>query len=239
MLFCRFAIPYFAGLALNAWGGYSMAVEGVSGDTPFSFSMMMHSSFLGAFHQMVTGLLPLPGSAGVSELFYNLLFNVYFSSYNGVSVHNENQLSAIVSSTQILWRTATFHLPLIVSGFTAAFYRSRPREPIHYANRKTFIALTMSTLTERQASADTMYQTSQLSRKALQNRLNSFVNGAKAKRTGAVSESDEERERLMKKARKEALKEAKAKPPKPEKEKKSRKSKKEEDDDGGWESWTV
>lgn len=237
MLFCRFAIPYFAGLALNAWDGYTETVTGVAGETPFSFSMMMHSSFLGAFHQMVTGLLPLPGSAGVSELFYNLLFNRYFSSYNNVSLSNESQLEVIVSSTQILWRTVTFHLPLVVSGLTAAFYRSRPKEPIHYANRKTFIALTMSTLTERQATAETMYKTSQLSRKALQNRLNSIVGGARKQKSSNVSQNEEEREKLMKRARKEAIKEAKAKPPKPEKEKK--KGKKKEEDESEWESWTV
>lgn len=179
LLFCRFCIPYFAGLALNAWK--VPAQPGVTPFTPtFDFSKMMDAAFLSAFHQMVTGLLPLPGSAGVSELFYSLLFQTYFSTYPGhvfsdvptaTGISELSNLSVWLSSTQILWRTITFHLPLIVSGFTAALYRSRPKEPIHFANRQTFVALQFETMEARKASADTMYETRQMSRRALQQKL--------------------------------------------------------------------
>ncbi len=222
LLFCRFCAPYFAGMSLNAWEGYCTAETGCV-KTPFSFQKMMEASFLGAFHQMVTGLLPLPGSAGVSELFYTLLFHNYFTTYNGAVLPAE-KLGAVLGSTQILWRTATFHLPLLVSGVTAALYRSRPKEPIHYANRKTFIALTMSTMTERKASAETMYETRQMSRKQLQNKLQG--GDAKTDKPPVIEVPNSE---------------TKLKPETPPKKPKApRKSKKNEEDDGGeWESWSI
>ena len=224
MLFCRFSIPYFAGMSLNAWDGYVDAAGLEIEKTPFSFPELMEASFLGAFHQMVTGLLPLPGSAGVSELFYSLLFHNYFMSYDGVAIPSE-RLNAVIGSTQILWRTATFHLPLLVSGFVAALYRSRPKEPIHYANRKTFLALTLATMQERKESADTMYATSQMSRKALISKL-----------SGKSEEKNPFEEEILPSKKKESL----PKPEKPKKIKKEKKKKKrDEDDDDNWESWSV
>ena len=214
-------------MSLNAWEGYC-AVEGTNCiSTPFSFPDMMEASFLGAFHQMVTGLLPLPGSAGVSELFYTLLFHNYFTSYMGKPVE-AGKLSAVLGSTQILWRTATFHLPLLVSGVTAALYRSRPKEPIHYANRKTFIALTMSTMSERKASADTMYETSQMSRRALQEKLSGKEEPVRPTEMPAP-----ETKSIPEKAKK------KPAPSKPLKEKPAKKKKRSEPDDDSWESWSV
>ena len=147
MLLLRFCIPYFAGLAMGM-------------EESFSVGRLFEASFLSAFHQMVTGIMPLPGSAGVSELFYGYLFNPFFGG---------NQV--LISSSLILWRTATFHIPLLVSGLVAAFYKSRPKESIHYANRATFVTLQLETYDERKKSADTMYETSQLSRKAIQEKL--------------------------------------------------------------------
>ncbi len=150
IIFIRNSIPYFSGLALHAWG------EGVE----FNALNMMHASFLGSFHQMVTGLIPLPGSAGVSELFYYYLFFDFFQKN-----------PAATAATQILWRTATFHLVMLVTGFFAAFYRSRPKEGIHHANRKTFLTLQLETYDERRRSADAIYETRGLSRKEIQRQL--------------------------------------------------------------------
>ena len=57
----KFCIPYFVGLAL---GNQSPAAG------------FWDCIFLSNYHQMVTGLIPIPGSAGVSEfVFYNLFVN--------------------------------------------------------------------------------------------------------------------------------------------------------------------
>ncbi|OPZ37414.1 MAG: hypothetical protein BWY98_00145 [Tenericutes bacterium ADurb.BinA155] len=145
----RNSIPYFAGLALNAFQ-----------DSSFSITMLFKAAFLSSFHQMVTGLIPLPGSAGVSEyFFYYLFFNFY------------NQNDGVIKAAQILWRTATYHLVLLISGLVSALYRSRPKEAIHYANRQTFVNLQLETFDERKRSADTMFETRQLSRKEIQKKI--------------------------------------------------------------------
>ena len=163
MLLLRFCIPYFAGLAM----GY---------DETFSVSRMFEASFLSAFHQMVTGVLPLPGSAGVSELFYGYLFRNFFNGNNGV-----------ISSSLILWRTATFHIVLLISGFVSAFYKSRPKESFHNANRETFVTLQLETYDERKKSADTMYETAQLSRRAIQDKLRATTKNIFGKKKGDAS----------------------------------------------------
>ena len=150
MIMIRSCIPYFAGFALHAWGP----------ETSFDFFKMMDGAFMLNFHQMVTGLVPIPGAAGISEFFYNQLYFNYFDGNAGV-----------INASQIIWRTATFHLPLLVAGLTAALYRSRPKEGISYANRKTFVTLQLETYDERKRSSDTMYETRQFSRREIQRRI--------------------------------------------------------------------
>ena len=132
----------------------------------FSVGKMFEASFLSGFHQMVTGLIPIPGSAGVSELFFEVLFYNFFDGGTSAAIRSAN-----VSSAQILWRTATFHIPLVVSGFVAAFYKAKPKEKFTQANRKTFVNLQLETYEERKRSADTMYETAQISRREIQRRL--------------------------------------------------------------------
>lgn len=209
MIFLRNSIPYLAGMALKAF------------DT-FNAYQLFHAAFLSSFHQMITGLIPLPGSAGVSELFYQYLFFNFFG---------EQQI--YVSSTLILWRTATFHLPLLASGLVAALYRSRPKEPIHYANRQTFVDIQMETFDERKRSADTLYETRQLSRKALQNKISETMSFSKLKKERQISipkeESQTEDISPMKKHYEPPKKQ------KPVKEKKHKQKKEKEDDMQRWE----
>jgi len=163
VILCRDSIPYFAGLALHAYTG------------PFSFDvgMLFKATFLSAFHQMVTGLIPLPGAAGISEyFFYYLFFNFYGNTYSTLDPTLVIRYAdANVKAAQILWRTATYHLVLLVSGFVAALYRSRPKEQFQYSNRQTFVNLQLETFDERKRSSDTMFETRQLSRKEIQRKI--------------------------------------------------------------------
>ena len=151
ILLIRYSIPYFSACAVHA--------EGPMFDNGFDFVNVLKVAFRTSCHQMITGLIPLPGSAGVSELFYSYLFAKDFLG------------TGVLNSSQILWRTATFHIMLVVSGFVAAFYRSRPKVSFNYANRKTFITLQLETFDERKRSADTLYETRSLSRKDIQRRM--------------------------------------------------------------------
>lgn len=157
MIFIRNSIPYFAGLSLNAWGK----------EAHFEIYQMFHAAFLSSFHQMVTRLIPLPGSAGVSELFYSLLFHDYFTS----SVPTGMDLTTTIASTQILWRSVTFYFVLIITGIVAALYRSNGRPISVKSDHQTFVDLQLETFEERRLSSETMYETAQISRRALMSRL--------------------------------------------------------------------
>ena len=150
----KYSIPWLAGIALNA---YNDTVTGA-----LSFTGFWDGVFLSSYHQMITGLIPLPGSAGVSEYFFLIIFNGFYDTY-------ANTIAA-----QIIWRTATFHLVILFAGLVTAFYRSSPKEHLERADRQTFIDLQLQTYEERKRSADTLYETARLSRKEVQNKLRSL-----------------------------------------------------------------
>jgi len=153
-LISKYCVPWLAGIALNA---YDTSVTGA-----ISFAGFWDGVFLSSYHQMVTGLIPLPGSAGVSEYFFLIIFNGFFNSTG-------NTIAA-----QIIWRTASFHLVVLFAGLVTAFYRSSPKEHLEKADRQTFIDLQLQTYEERKRSADTLYETARLSRKDIQDKLKSF-----------------------------------------------------------------
>lgn len=162
--FLRYSIPYFSATSLGAIGGN------------FNIIDMFHTCFLSAFHQMVTGVFPLPGGAGVSELFFNSIFRDIFSntvSSNGEIIRN---FEANMNAAQIIWRFASFHIVVIVSGFVAAFYRSKSDEDekIGYVNRQTFVNLQIATYEIRKISVDTLYETRQLSKKKIRVGLKNY-----------------------------------------------------------------
>ena len=177
ILIIRFSIPFFAGLALNGYG-YCINNDGslmvqtvidnrgsITGYAPVlstgqaNIESFWQGVFLSSYHQMATGLVPIPGAAGISEYFFNTIFSKYYIS------------NYITTAAQIIWRFSTFHIVLLVSGIVAATYRSSPKNQVHHANRKTFVTLQYQTYTERKATSDTMYESSSLSAKAVQERL--------------------------------------------------------------------
>ena len=167
-LLLRYSIPFVAGLALNAYGA----------DFHLTIKFFFEGAFRSAFHQMMTGLFPLPGAAGVSELFFNVMFGNGY--YQATSVAGPNgtvtvirELTSNLAAGQILWRATTFYLVLVVGGLVAALYKSRPKENYVYANRQTFVNLQLETFDERKRAVDTLYETKQLSKKSIAERLQS------------------------------------------------------------------
>ena len=177
ILIIRFSIPFFAGLALNGYGycinpDGSLLVQAILDDRNaiVGFAPVLSTGqadiysfwqavFLSSYHQMATGLVPIPGAAGISEYFFATIFSKYYTS------------RYIATAAQIIWRFSTFHIVLVVSGIVAALYHSSPKNEVHHANRKTFVTLQYQTFEERKLSANTMFETSSLSSKAIQNRL--------------------------------------------------------------------
>lgn len=239
----KFCIPYFVGLAMG------------NESTCASF---WDAIFLSNYHQMATGLIPIPGSAGVSEFVFNSLFstspatasNSFFylkstlvqqtNAYNYILSHANsaglrsffshvasrvdyanaaaieaeafNQLnsggtfetapeafrqvciyyadtqasSSMASAALVMWRFATFILPLTVAGFVTAFYRASPRKDAEdnerMAGRHTLVDLRRETYSERLTMMETMVETSRLTRESIAKRLKALAKADRKKK---------------------------------------------------------
>lgn len=165
LLFVRFSLPYFCGQVLHN--------ESVNAN-------IWDSVFLSCYHQMVTGLIPLPGSAGISEYFFLELFVNTKVPQNGFYYIKGGDSSALGSAALLIWRTISFTLPLLVAGFVTAFYRTRGKHSARftdrevYENRKTMIEMKRETMLERQTQLDEMIHTSTLTREAIFKKMNAF-----------------------------------------------------------------
>ena len=169
----KFCIPYFVGLAL---GNQSTAAS------------FWDSIFLSNYHQMVTGLIPIPGSAGVSEfVFYNLFMNEGDLASGFFCVFKEEMVDGVLTkmadpaatrslarASLLLWRSSTFVIPIFIGGLVAAFYRCSPKNEVHTGdmpNRQTFYSLQKETYVERYEEVESLVETSRLSRKAVLEKL--------------------------------------------------------------------
>ena len=247
----KFCIPYFVGLAMG------------NQSTCASF---WDTIFLSNYHQMATGLIPVPGSAGVSEFVFNSLFSTspatpstsFFylqataeqqvEAYNYILANaagntglrsffghvaskveyanaaaiikaadslaesgttfetapeafrqvciyyaDTQASSSMASAALVLWRVATFIVPLIAAGFVTAFYRASPRkdaeENERMAGRHTMVDLQRETYAERLTMVETMVETSRLNRDNIAQRLKAL---AKADRKKKRKKKEEE-----------------------------------------------
>lgn len=146
--------PFFSGLALNAFDLSSINVAQKIYDCVVFCN----------FHQMVTGLIPLPGSAGISEIVFASLFGSS-SNYYSQDFYLHGGLNIIL----LVWRFGTFYIPFFINGIFAATYKTRglpvKDRIIPVGNRKTMLTIQLETYTERKASSDTLYETKALERK--------------------------------------------------------------------------
>ncbi len=165
----KFSIPYFCGLAL--------------GNEHTSFQYFWDSVFLGNYHQMITGIIPIPGSAGVSEYVFTMLFvnknnpseGFYFSGEWTQGVGYGPKSEALAVSCLLLWRSITFIIPIVVAGLTTAFYKASPKEEARerddLPNRETFVALQNETYIMRKEEVDAIIHTQSLNRQAIINKM--------------------------------------------------------------------
>ena len=170
MFFLRFSLPFFCGKVL---GNQS------------TNSNIWDSVFLSNYHQMVTGLIPLPGSAGISEYFFLELFVNKAHPELGFYYINAGESSAAASAALgsaalLIWRTISFSLPLLIAGFVTAFYRTRGKHSVRfndrevYENRKTMIEMRRETMLERQTNLEDMIHTASLNREVIRKKMNVF-----------------------------------------------------------------
>ncbi len=141
--------------------------------------------FMTSYLYVITNLAPLPGSAGVSELFFSHLFQSLFGSY------------AATLAPQLIWRSTTFYLSLLIGGLASAFYRSAPQEDNFKSDRRTFFELQRSTYAIRKLSSDTMWETAQLSRKDMEKRIKAVTGdflGIKARRRRQEAQREKDKQ---------------------------------------------
>ena len=100
-----YSVPYLVGLSLNNASIYANFWDSV---------------LLSNFHQMVTCIIPIPGSSGVSELFFYSLFY----PANGPKFYSSDE---IARASLLLWRSLVFIIPLIISCIFTLIYRPRKR----------------------------------------------------------------------------------------------------------------
>ena len=254
----KFCIPYFVGLAMG------------NQSTCASF---WDAIFLSNYHQMATGLIPIPGSAGISEFVFNSLFSTspatpstsffylqstaeqQISAYNYIisnptlmtlrsfyghvaskagfansaaieseamrmalegiafedAPENFRQVciyyadtqasSSMASAALVMWRFATFIIPLIAAGFVTAFYRASPRKDAEDSDRMvgrhTLVDLQRDTYYDRSGTLVTMLETSRLNRDNIAKRLRALRKSDRAKKRkkkeeeGSLPMSDE------------------------------------------------
>ena len=75
------------------------------------------------------------------------------------------------SSALLIWRSATYYVMVLLAGIVTVLYKASPKEETLNVDTKTFVTMQLETYEERKRSSDTLYETSQMSRKELQNRL--------------------------------------------------------------------
>ena len=186
----KFSIPYFCGLAL--------------GSEHQGIKYFWDSVFLGNYHQMITGLIPLPGSAGISEYFFVKLFYNEANPSEGFFYIETLPIAkssySLTVSALLLWRSITFIFPIIAAGLTTAFYRASPKEEVtkrgDIPNRQTFVNLQNETYVMRKEEVEALVNTTKLSRQAILAKLKPNPN--KAKRKKKKDENDNNMPQSMK-----------------------------------------
>lgn len=142
-----YSIPYVSGLAIS--------------NVTISLNWF-DSIFFGAYLFLITSLVPLPGSAGASELLFSHFYQTIFGGY----------IQTI--APLIIWRVSTFYLTLIVGVLTSAFYRSAPQEDNFKSDRKTFIQLQRATFEMNRESSNAMHNTAKMERIQRKQKVYSF-----------------------------------------------------------------
>ncbi|MBQ6730706.1 MAG: flippase-like domain-containing protein [Bacilli bacterium] len=173
----KFCIPYFVGKAL---GNQSDAAT------------FLDCIYLSNYHQMITGLIPIPGSAGVSEfVFYNLFMNEnkletgFFCVFNEYGIPDAAATRTLCRSALLIWRSSTFVIPILIGGVVAAFYRSSPKNEVHVGdipNRQTFYSLQKETYVQRAEEVESLVETTRFTREAIIEKLKPKNPSARKKR---------------------------------------------------------
>ena len=108
---------------------------------------------------------------------------------------NTRASSSMASAALVMWRFATFILPLTAAGIVTAFYRASPsKEIVHQermAGRQTLVDLQRETYSDRAAMVETMVETSRLTRESIARRLKALAKSDRRKKAKEKEEAEE------------------------------------------------
>ena len=110
-----YSTPYFIGLSLG----------NTSPNANFWDSVLLSN-----FHQMITCIIPIPGSAFSSELFF---LNLFYPGSDAVNFYSSED---IARASLLLWRTLMFIFPLVISALYTIIYRPRKRKPTDVSSQE-------------------------------------------------------------------------------------------------------
>lgn len=152
----RFAVPYFMNISI------------IGSDVATYNYNLWDTMCLTSIHKMATELIPIPGSAGIAEAFYSTLFSPGYSVGEG----GVGSPASYTAAAQIIWRTVTFHIPLVISGLVTAFYKAKPgRDEIRQVSEQggltSYMTLQIETIDERKNTYNTYYTTQSLNKKEI------------------------------------------------------------------------
>lgn len=136
--------PFFAGLTLNGFAGM---------DNVNYVQKFFDCIFFSNFHQMVTGLVPIPGTAGISEYVFDRLFGPS-GNYFSEAFYSIGGANLLV----VFWRLITFYLPFLLCGIVSATYKSRGIRQsdrlVPILNRTNTMTISFETIDERKLSLE-------------------------------------------------------------------------------------
>ena len=176
--------PFLCGLALNAFDAETLSSAGTI------FQKIYQSIVYSNFHQMATGLLPLPGSAGASEIVFGSLFGETSGYFSAEFYRTGGGINILL----LLWRFITFYIPFIINGVVAATYKSRGMPVkdriLPVGDKKTMLTIQLSTYAERKETSDIAYETRVMERKELIQKMIKFKDKSDKEKSGKISKKE-------------------------------------------------
>lgn len=98
-----YSVPYICGLSMGNTSSYANYLDSV---------------FFSNIHQMVTSIIPIPGSSGISEYFF---YQLFYPS-NGPKFYSTEP---IARASLLLWRSLMFIIPLFIASLFTIIYHPR------------------------------------------------------------------------------------------------------------------
>ncbi|MDY2727664.1 MAG: lysylphosphatidylglycerol synthase transmembrane domain-containing protein [Candidatus Onthovivens sp.] len=155
MISLYYLFPFFIGLSLNSFELVGHPYINMYESISFSY-----------FHQLISGIIPIPGGAGISEFIFNSLFSGYYSE--------EFVSNGGCKAAMLLWRMFTYYIPFLISAFVAFTYKGKgvkKEDRLYSLDNKTFVTLQLDAIEEKNNNNSPRHWTKSIDRNEIIERL--------------------------------------------------------------------